>query len=52
MDVVRDYDCEILYHLRKANVVADALICKETGTPILGLYMRITITSPLLDFIK
>ena len=26
LDVLKDYDCEILYHPRKANVVADALI--------------------------
>ena len=25
MDLVKDYDCEILYHLGKANRVADAL---------------------------
>ena len=25
LDVVKDYDCEILYHPGKANVVADAL---------------------------
>ena len=27
LDVVNDCDCEILYHLGKANVVVDALIC-------------------------
>ena len=25
LKLVKDYDCEILYHLGKANVVADAL---------------------------
>jgi len=25
IELLKDYDCEILYHLRKANVVADAL---------------------------
>ncbi|XP_060962287.1 uncharacterized protein LOC133032379 [Cannabis sativa] len=25
LELVKDYDCEILYHLKKANVVADAL---------------------------
>ena len=25
LDLVKDYDCEILYHPGKANVVADAL---------------------------
>ena len=31
LDVVKDYDCEILYHLGKANVVADTLSRKSTG---------------------
>ena len=34
LDVVKDYDYEILYHPRKANVVADALSRKTIGTPI------------------
>ena len=25
MELLKDYDCEILYHSRKANVVADTL---------------------------
>ncbi|GKC89496.1 putative reverse transcriptase domain-containing protein [Tanacetum coccineum] len=29
-----DYDCEIRYHLRKANVVADALSMKEQNKPL------------------
>nr|GEY30945.1 reverse transcriptase domain-containing protein [Tanacetum cinerariifolium] len=29
IDLLSDYDCEIRYHLGKANVVADALIRKE-----------------------
>ena len=28
LDVVKDYDCEILYHLGKANMVVNALCCK------------------------
>ncbi|KAM6556359.1 hypothetical protein CsatB_003378 [Cannabis sativa] len=31
LEVVKDYDCEILYHLGKANVVADALSRKGPG---------------------
>ncbi|KAL0562097.1 hypothetical protein IC582_002547 [Cucumis melo] len=30
LELVKDYDCEILYHLGKANVVADALSRKPT----------------------
>ncbi|GKF51364.1 hypothetical protein Tco_0147831, partial [Tanacetum coccineum] len=32
--MLSDYDCEIRYHLGKANVVADALIHKETIKPL------------------
>ena len=34
LDMVKDYDCEILYHPEKANVVADALSCKAVAAPI------------------
>ncbi|KAJ9544424.1 hypothetical protein OSB04_024131 [Centaurea solstitialis] len=34
MDVVKDYDCEILYHPGKANVVADALSIKTRHVPV------------------
>ena len=32
LELVKDYDCEILYHPRKANVVADALSRKSYGS--------------------
>ncbi|KAA0064121.1 pol protein [Cucumis melo var. makuwa] len=32
LELVKDYDCEILYHPGKANVVADALISPVDGT--------------------
>ncbi|KAA0036185.1 reverse transcriptase [Cucumis melo var. makuwa] len=35
LELVKDYDCEILYHLGKANVVADALSRKLTIQPTL-----------------
>ena len=34
LDEVKDYDCEILYHLGKANVVIDALIRRVESAPI------------------
>ena len=50
MHVVNDYDCEILYHPRKANVVADALSRK--AAPIRDVCMRITVVTPLLEQIR
>lgn len=32
MELLKDYDCTILYHLRKANVVVDALSRKSIGS--------------------
>ena len=32
LDIVKDYDCEIIYHPGKANVVADALSHKSAGS--------------------
>ncbi|KAI3797402.1 hypothetical protein L1987_32659 [Smallanthus sonchifolius] len=34
LELLKDYDCEILYHPGKANVVADALSRKEQSDPI------------------
>ena len=32
LELVKDYDCEILYHPKKANRVADALSRKSAAT--------------------
>ncbi|GJR51527.1 putative reverse transcriptase domain-containing protein [Tanacetum coccineum] len=34
LELLSDYDCEIRYHLGKANIVADALSCKERIKPL------------------
>ncbi|GJU20678.1 putative reverse transcriptase domain-containing protein [Tanacetum coccineum] len=34
LELLSDYDCDIRYHLRKANVVADALSRKERVKPL------------------
>ena len=52
MDVVKDYDCEILYHSGKANVVADALSRKAVATPIKDIYLRMTVIAMFLEQIR
>lgn len=52
LDVLKDYDCEILYHPGKANVVADAPSRKAAAAPIRDIYLRMTVITPLLEQIK
>nr|GEV73579.1 putative reverse transcriptase domain-containing protein [Tanacetum cinerariifolium] len=48
LELLSDYDCEIRYHLRKANVVADALSRKEMIKPlrVRALVMTIGLNLP------
>ncbi|GJX48202.1 putative reverse transcriptase domain-containing protein [Tanacetum coccineum] len=48
LELLSDYDCEICYHLGKANVVADALSQKEMIKPlrIRALMMTIDVNLP------
>ena len=43
LDVVKDYECEILYHPRKANIMAGSLSCKADSTSIRDLCIRMGI---------
>nr|GEW09783.1 hypothetical protein [Tanacetum cinerariifolium] len=43
LELLSDYDCDIHYHPRKANVVADALSCKERIKPLLVRALVMTI---------
>lgn len=52
LDVVKDYDCEILYHPGKANVVADALSRKTRNVLLRVPLMRMTVTTSLIELIK
>ncbi|GJZ75176.1 putative reverse transcriptase domain-containing protein [Tanacetum coccineum] len=48
LELLCDYDCEIRYHPRKANIVADALSCKEWNKPlrVRALVMNIGLNIP------
>ena len=52
LDAVKDYDCEILYHPGKANLVIDDLIQKSVGSSDRVMRMRITVDSPFLGLIS
>ncbi|KAL4555554.1 hypothetical protein LXL04_038176 [Taraxacum kok-saghyz] len=52
LDVLKDYDCEILYHPGKANVVDDALSRKPVGVPLQGRCLQMTIVTPLIEMIS
>nr|GEZ58384.1 putative reverse transcriptase domain-containing protein [Tanacetum cinerariifolium] len=48
LELLSDYDCDIRYHPGKANVVADALSCKERDVPlrVRALVMTISLDLP------
>ncbi|XP_071704353.1 uncharacterized protein [Rutidosis leptorrhynchoides] len=48
LDLLKDYDCEILYHPGKANVVADALSRKNQYPGIRVESLRMVITNEFL----
>ncbi|GJS13555.1 putative reverse transcriptase domain-containing protein [Tanacetum coccineum] len=47
IELLSDYDCEIRYHPRKSNVVADALSQKERNRPLRVRDLMITIHNDL-----
>ncbi|KAI3735110.1 hypothetical protein L6452_14598 [Arctium lappa] len=49
MELLSDYDCDILYHPGKANVVADALSSKEHGEITEVVAYRIDVVSNFLE---
>ena len=51
LDVVKDYDCKILYHPGKANVVVDALSRKTHNVLLRVPLMRLTVTASSFDLI-
>ncbi|KAJ9555926.1 hypothetical protein OSB04_010540 [Centaurea solstitialis] len=52
LELLKDYDCDLLYHPGKANVVADALSRKNHGDGISVTLNRISVVSSLLERIK
>ncbi|GJQ90285.1 putative reverse transcriptase domain-containing protein [Tanacetum coccineum] len=52
LDLVKDYDCEILYHPGKANVVADALSRKIRHDSLLVKSLQMVITPDFYEYIK
>ncbi|KAI3701002.1 hypothetical protein L2E82_45643 [Cichorium intybus] len=52
LDILKDYDCEILYHPGKANVVADALSRKRMCMPLRITCLRMIVTTSLPDMIR
>ncbi|GKD85545.1 putative reverse transcriptase domain-containing protein [Tanacetum coccineum] len=47
IELLSDYDCEIRYHPRKANVVADALSRKERNKPLRVRALMMTVHNDL-----
>ncbi|XP_071739994.1 uncharacterized protein [Rutidosis leptorrhynchoides] len=48
-DILKDCDCEILYHLSKATVVADALSCNGQNSRLRVESLRLVITNDFLE---
>lgn len=47
--MISDYECEIIYHASKKNVVVDALSRKSPEVCVKGRSMRIELLYTLLD---
>ncbi|KAI3730127.1 hypothetical protein L6452_18803 [Arctium lappa] len=52
LELLKDYDCELLYHPGKANVVADALSRKEYSGKLQAKLTGIELVSSLMEMIK
>ncbi|KAJ9561422.1 hypothetical protein OSB04_006582 [Centaurea solstitialis] len=52
LELLKDYDCDLLYHPGKANVVADALSRKNHGESVGVTLNWISVVSSLMEKIK
>ncbi|KAI3744799.1 hypothetical protein L1987_57892 [Smallanthus sonchifolius] len=52
LELIKDYDCEILYHPGKANVVADALSRKEEHPPIRVKSYKLVVTPDFMTQLR
>ncbi|GKG33047.1 putative reverse transcriptase domain-containing protein, partial [Tanacetum coccineum] len=56
LELLSDYDCDIRYHVKKANVVADALSRKERSKPLrvraLVMTMGLNLPKKILEVLK
>ncbi|KAI3742402.1 hypothetical protein L1987_60083 [Smallanthus sonchifolius] len=52
LELLKDYDCEIIYHPGKANVVADALSRKDVRAPIRVKACQLVVTSDVMREIE
>ncbi|KAI3717421.1 hypothetical protein L1987_69023 [Smallanthus sonchifolius] len=52
LEILKDYDCKIIYHPGKANVVADALSQKDVPTPIRVKACQLVVTSDVMREIE
>ena len=52
LELLKDYDCDYLYHPGKANVVANALSRRSHDSGIGANFTRITVVLGLIETIK
>ncbi|KAI3732298.1 hypothetical protein L1987_63502 [Smallanthus sonchifolius] len=52
LELLKGYDCEIIYHPGKANVVTDALSRKDVPTPIRVKACQLVVTSDVMKEIE